>query len=182
MNTSPHPDDVNLAAATTKQADVQDQFNDEFDPLAPPFNFLEKLINGTLGPLSRLQETIDLTLDQVSQWIAHPENRRQISNLVTLLDAQTQLIICQHRLIAAVRLTEVAKSDASPEVVRRACADLLKMRLIDPYKEDKRPEKMPPARPMSEEKILALWERMGTGLGEEADAAFRQKYESARAT
>jgi hypothetical protein len=134
----------------------------EFDPLKPPHDPLKKLIDGTLGPLSRLTETIDLTLEQVSQWIAHPYNRRHISNLVTLLDTQTQLIICQHRLIAAVRLADVARSDASPETVRRACSDLLKLRLIDPYKEDKRPERLPPPPPVDEEKILEMMERWGS--------------------
>jgi hypothetical protein len=122
---------------------------------------LQTLVNGALGPLSRLRDTIDLTLDQVSEWIAHPDNRRQISNLVTLLDAQTQLIICQHRLIAAARLADVASSQASPETVRRACSDLLKLRLIDPYKEDKRPVKLPPPPEIDQEKVLETLEQIG---------------------
>lgn len=131
-------------------------------------NPLERLVEGSLGPLSRLRDSIDLTLDEVSEWIAQPENRRQISNLVTLLDAQTQLIVCQHRLIAVARLADVAASAASPETIRRACADLLKLRLIDPYKEDKRPEKLPPMVPFSpaaEERALAALERLGTEHG-----------------
>jgi hypothetical protein len=91
-----------------------------------------------------------------------PYNRQQICNLVTVLDAQTQLIICQQRLLAAARLAEVAASATSPETVRRACADLLRIRLIDPYLEDKRPQKMPPPPVYSESEILASLERLGS--------------------
>src|SRR5688572_4006776 len=102
-----------------------------------PSDLLSQLAAGALGPLTKLQDTINLTLDQISDWIAQPHHRRQISNLVTLLDAQTQLIICQHRLIAVAKLADVAMNAPSHETVRRACSDLLKIRLIDPYKEDK---------------------------------------------
>ncbi len=112
--------------------------------------------------MSRLQDTIDLTLDEVSDWIMQPHNRQQICNLVTILDAQTQLIICQQRLLAAARLAEVAASATSPETVRRACSDLLKIRLINPYLEDKRPEKMPPPPVYSESEVLATLERLGS--------------------
>ncbi len=127
---------------------------------------MDQLASGALGPLSRLQDTIDLTLDEVSDWIMQPHNRQQICNLVTILDAQTQLIICQQRLLAAARLAEVAASATSPETVRRACADLLKIRLIDPYLEDKRPEKMPPPPVYDESEILASLERLGSMDGE----------------
>ncbi len=123
---------------------------------------MDQLVSGALGPLSRLQDTIDLTLDEVSDWIMQPYNRQQICNLVTILDAQTQLIICQQRLLAAARLAEVAATATSPETVRRACADLLKIRLIDPYLEDKRPQKMPPPPVYSESEILASLERLGS--------------------
>lgn len=123
---------------------------------------LGEMINGSLGPLTRLADTIDLTLDQVSDWIMRPANRQQISNLVTLLDAQTQLMICQHRLLAVARLGEVATTATSPETVRRACADLLKIRLIDPYKEDKRPEKMPPPPDIDQDDVRAMFQQLGS--------------------
>lgn len=130
-------------------------------PSTPSRALMDQLVSGALGPLSHLRDSIDLTLDQVSDWITQPRNRHQIANLVTLLDAQTQLIICQHRLIAVSRLAEVATSSISPETVRRACSDLLRIRLIDPYREDRRPEKMPPPPVYSEEEILATLERLG---------------------
>jgi hypothetical protein len=114
---------------------------------------LQQLVSCSIGSLTNLQRAIDVSLDQISEWIARPRNRRKISNLVTLLDAQTQLLICQHRVGAVARLAEVAGKDAKPEVVRRACADLLKIRLIDPYQEDRRPEKMPPQEPKTREQI-----------------------------
>ena len=128
----------------------------------PGPSVMDQLVSGALGPLHRLRDTIDLTLDEVSDWINQPYNRQQISNLVTVLDAQTQLIICQHRLVAAARLVEVAATATAPETVRRACADLLKIRLIDPYLEDKRPQKMPPSPVYSESEILASLERLGS--------------------
>ena len=128
----------------------------------PGPSVMDQLVSGALGPLHRLRDTIDLTLDEVSDWIMQPHNRQQICNLVTILDAQTQLIICQQRLLAAARLAEVAASAESPETVRRACADLLKIRLIDPYLEDKRPQKMPPPPVYSESEILASLERLGS--------------------
>jgi hypothetical protein len=129
---------------------------------------LAEMIAGSLGPLSRISESIDLTLDQVSQWIAQPDNRRRIVNLVTLLDAQSQLLVCQYRVLAITRLVELAgqQSTAGPETVRRACADLLRLRLINPYQEDKRPPHAripPPAAepPIDEERILAALEELG---------------------
>ncbi len=129
--------------------------------LTPTNELLNHLISGSLGPLSRLRDTIDLTLQQVADWIAHPANRGQISNLVSILDAQTQLIICQHRLVAAARLADVAANATSPETVRRACSDLLKIRLFDPYREDKRPERMPPPPPVDEQAILDALAELG---------------------
>lgn len=128
-------------------------------------SLIDQLVAGAVGPLARLRDTIDLTLDEVSDWINQPYNRQQISNLVTVLDAQTQLIICQHRLVAAARLVGVAATATAPETVRRACADLLKIRLIDPYLEDKRPQKMPPPPVYSESEILASLERLGSMEG-----------------
>ena len=122
---------------------------------------IEQLVSGSLGPLARLQESIDMSLGEVSEWIGQAHNRHEISNLVTLLDAQTQLLICQQRLLAVARLTEVARQASSPETVRRACADLLKIRLIDPYEEDKRPEKMPPEPPIDEQAVLEALEHCG---------------------
>ncbi|MCI0674570.1 MAG: hypothetical protein L0Y42_02205, partial [Phycisphaerales bacterium] len=102
--------------------------------LEQPNSLLDQIAAGALGPLTKLQDTIKLTLDQISDWIAQPHHRRQITNLVTLLDAQTQLMICQHRLIAVAKLADVAMNAPSHETVRRACSDLLKIRLIDPYR------------------------------------------------
>ncbi len=127
----------------------------------PSNNLIDQIISGSLGPLSKLRDTIDLTLDQVSDWIIDPNNRDQISNLITLLDAQTQLIICQQRLLAVARLVEVATEAPGHETVRRACADLLRIRLIDPYREDKRPIRMPAQKPVDEAAILEALENLG---------------------
>src|SRR5688572_9120844 len=133
---------------------------------ASPNPLLEKIVAGSLGPLTRLQDTINLTLVQISDWIAQPHNRQQLSNLVTLLDAQTQLMICQHRLIAVAKLADVAMNAPSHETVRRACSDLLKIRLIEPYRENKRPEPPPPPEPPRPKEDPQEWldflEKIGT--------------------
>jgi hypothetical protein len=95
-------------------------------------DLLKEIVGTSLGPLAHLGDTINLTLDQVSEWIARPENRRHIFNLLGLLDAQTQLLISQQRVMAAAQLARLAADDtAGPETVRRACKDLLSLRLVE---------------------------------------------------
>jgi hypothetical protein len=99
---------------------------------AAEVDLLKEIVGTSLGPLSKLTDTLNLTLDQVSAWIAEPENRRDIFNLLGLLDVQTQMLICQQRLAAAMRLAQIMRDDeAGPETVRRACKDMLNMRLIE---------------------------------------------------
>lgn len=100
---------------------------------------LDELIQTSIGSLADLRDSIDLSLDEIANWIRKSENRYRVASLVELLDAQTQLLICQHRVLAVARLVEVAQSADSPETIRRACADLLRIRLVNPYLEDKRP-------------------------------------------
>ncbi|MCI0675220.1 MAG: hypothetical protein L0Y42_05515, partial [Phycisphaerales bacterium] len=97
-----------------------------------------------------------------------------------LLDAQTQLMICQHRLIAVAKLADVAMNAPSHETVRRAASDLLKIRLIDPYREDKRPEPPPPPEPPQPplpgpdtDKWLDFLEKVGTENSPWAEGARR---------
>ena len=92
---------------------------------------LEQLLAGSIGPISKLQESLNLTLDQITRWIADPDTLKQIGSLTTLYDAQTQLTVCQHRLFAAARLVEVAATATAPETIRRACVDLLKLKVFD---------------------------------------------------
>lgn len=102
-------------------------------------DLLRQLATASLAPLADLQQNINFTLEQLVEWMASRRNRRAIANLVNVYDAQSQLMVCQQRVLAIARLVQIACDvDARPEVVRRACADLLKIRLIDPYKEDER--------------------------------------------
>jgi hypothetical protein len=106
---------------------------------------LEQLVSGRFSPLANLPETLGMTLEQVADWIDDPTNRRRVMNLVMILDAQMQLVACQHRLGSVSRLADVGATAASAETVRRACADLLKVRLIDPWKQTKGEPKGPAA-------------------------------------
>ena len=131
-------------------------------------DLLRQIVTTSLGPLSRLSATMDVTLDQVSEWIARPESRRQVFNLLGLLNAQTEMLIAQQRVMAAVRLSEIANDrNASPETVRRACKDLLCMRLIERSRpkgksggDDLEPLPLPRP-PMSHNEILRTLEQMG---------------------
>ena len=97
-----------------------------------PADLLTKMAAASLGPLARLTEKVDLTLDQIGEWVAKPENRRNIFNLVALLDAQAQLLISQQRVVAAAHLAHIAADqNAPPETVRRACKDLLTLKVIE---------------------------------------------------
>jgi len=108
-------------------------------PTALSDELLRRMLSGTLGPLENLSEAIGTTLDEVSGWMANHKNRRKVTNLITLLDVQSQLLAGQHRVYAIAKLVQLIHDDAPPETARRACADLLKLRLIDPYKEEQRP-------------------------------------------
>jgi hypothetical protein len=127
----------------------------------PVRDVLDALAQGSLGPLAHVNDTVNLTLRDLSEWIADARNRRQIIRLISLLDAQTQLIVAQQQLFAAARLAEVASTAAAPETVRRACADLLRVRLFDPYREEKRPPEPPVPEQLDTEAILAAFERIG---------------------
>ena len=146
-----------------RQAKENGTFDEYIIPPAKSRKMMEQVLAGTLGPLTRLTSAVDLTLDQISRWIADPENRKQINRMVTLLDAQSQLLACQYRVLAVSRLVQVISDAANHETVRRACADLMKVRLIDPYREDKRPmEAAAITAPLpTEETMLALLEQMG---------------------
>lgn len=164
---TPSPTQTLLPSSSTTSPHPGPLPPDEGEGEQPLDRVLEELIRGQLGPLARLSASIDCTLDHVAEWIAKAANRKKIANLVTLLDAQAQLLLCQHRTIAVARLAHVAATAQSPETVRRACFNLLRVRLIDPYKEDKRPPAPPePPPPMSEQNILETLVR----LSEEADA------------
>lgn len=73
-----------------------------------------------------------LSLSGLVDWACQPETRRTVAGLCVLADAQTQLLLSRYRLVAATRLIGQATADAemlSPEQVRKACVDLLRIEL-----------------------------------------------------
>ncbi|MEO0476340.1 MAG: hypothetical protein AAF085_10300 [Planctomycetota bacterium] len=73
-----------------------------------------------------------LSLHDLVDWAAEPKNRRLLSGLCVLADAQAQLLLSRYRLVAATRLIGQATAEdetMSPEQVRKACVDLLKTEL-----------------------------------------------------
>jgi hypothetical protein len=119
---------------------------------------LEHLVQGTLGPLSRLTEAIDLTLDQIIEWMAKPQNQQRIGHLATLLNAQAQLLACQCRIAAIAKLAEITQTSDKPETARRACMDLLKVCVFQSPEVDES-QMAEPA--LSEEELYRVLDRLG---------------------
>ncbi|QQE13639.1 hypothetical protein JD969_09315 [Planctomycetota bacterium] len=82
--------------------------------------------------LKELGERYNLQVDELAEWAGEGENARTLAGLCFLADMQTQLMLSRYRLLAADRLVRLATGDdgeASAEVSRKACVDLLKMDL-----------------------------------------------------
>jgi len=68
-----------------------------------------------------------LTLRQLAEEAASPENRRAMAALRDMADAQADLVISRARAKAARRLIRIAQDREAPETARKACVDLLSM-------------------------------------------------------
>ncbi|WP_432798366.1 hypothetical protein [Poriferisphaera sp. WC338] len=82
--------------------------------------------------LKALAERYRLRVDDLSEWAAEQENAQTLAGLCYLADMQTQLMLSRFRLLAADRLVRLASGEdenASAEVSRKACVDLLKLDL-----------------------------------------------------
>ncbi|MEM9560842.1 MAG: hypothetical protein AAF995_11085 [Planctomycetota bacterium] len=79
-----------------------------------------------------LGESHGLPLGELAAWASEPATQRTVAGLCLLADLQTQLLLSRYRLIAATRLVGQATGQddgLSPEQVRKACVDLLKIEL-----------------------------------------------------
>ncbi|MEM9414561.1 MAG: hypothetical protein AAGA29_03665 [Planctomycetota bacterium] len=79
-----------------------------------------------------LGERHGVGLSKLSAWAALPKTQRTVAGLCLLADLQTQLLLSRYRLVAATRLVGQATGQdesLSPEQVRKACVDLLKIEL-----------------------------------------------------
>lgn len=73
-----------------------------------------------------------LSPDELAQWVGVAENHQCLTGLCVLADLQTQVLLSRYRLLAATRLIRLATQEdeqASADVARRACVDLLKLDL-----------------------------------------------------
>lgn len=71
-----------------------------------------------------------LTPKALADWIGNEDRRRCLVGLCQLANVQTQLLLSRYRLVAVATLIRQAseqESDASPEQIRKACVDLLKL-------------------------------------------------------
>lgn len=97
----------------------------------PPSELMRELARAEHDVLT-LGEQYGLGLPELSAWAARPETQRTVAGLCLLADLQTQLLLSRYRLVAATRLVGQATSrdeSLTPEQVRKACVDLLKIEL-----------------------------------------------------
>lgn len=97
------------------------------------------LASALLSELARAEHDVlelgqrhGLALPELSAWAARPDTQRTVAGLCLLADLQTQLLLSRYRLVAATRLVGQAtgqEESLSPEQVRKACVDLLKIEL-----------------------------------------------------
>lgn len=79
-----------------------------------------------------LGERHGVGLSALSAWASEPKTQRTVAGLCLLADLQTQLLLSRYRLVAATRLVGQATGQdesLTPEQVRKACVDLLKIEL-----------------------------------------------------
>jgi hypothetical protein len=148
---------------------------------------LEKIVSGELGPFSRIRESTGMSLEEFADWMADPVNRRRIGDLISAQNAATEALLAEHRRAAAARLLEMGLGDADsapPETRRRACCDVLKIRVFDPYKDDKlkpRPPQPPPPAPiMHPDDVRAALEAMAVDHERKFDPGYRPDYQPPR--
>lgn len=85
--------------------------------------------------LVSLAERHGMSPEALAAWARAGETRACLSELCTLADLQTQLLLSRYRTLAATRLVRIATADAATDskqeldVARRACVDLLKLDL-----------------------------------------------------
>lgn len=79
-----------------------------------------------------LGERHGVPLGKLAAWAGEPKTQRTVAGLCLLADLQTQLLLSRYRLVAASRLVQQATGQdeaLTPEQVRKACVDLLKIEL-----------------------------------------------------
>ncbi len=106
---------------------------------APPGGVAGPAASALMRELARAEHDVltlgerhGLGLSELSAWAAQPETQRTVAGLCLLADLQTQLLLSRYRLVAATRLVGQATGrdeSLSPEQVRKACVDLLKIEL-----------------------------------------------------
>lgn len=71
-----------------------------------------------------------LSLDELAKWVMNDDIFRSLTALCLLADFQTQFILSQHRVTAAVALVRMASGEGSDaDLQRRACVDVLRMNM-----------------------------------------------------
>jgi hypothetical protein len=80
--------------------------------------------------LTELADAEKLTLSQLAEWSNDDQTIGALKGLCRLNDTRAQLFVTRYRTLAAARLFELAKDESGGEVARKACVDLLGVRLV----------------------------------------------------
>ncbi|MFG0329311.1 MAG: hypothetical protein ACF8PN_05365 [Phycisphaerales bacterium] len=83
--------------------------------------------------LAEVARSEGLTLRDLARWANEPVTAATLDGLCRLHDAKAQVLLSRYRTLAAAKLFELSgEPDASREIVRKACVDLLKLSVIEP--------------------------------------------------
>ncbi len=123
----------------------------------PDDAIIAHLAEGDLAP-AELAKRLGMSLRDLALWARDPQNIGLLSSLAFLADVRAQMLLARYRANAAARLIAIATDDQPSEMSRKACVDLLEANLEVFEHTD---EAGPPAPAISEETILAAFERLG---------------------
>ena len=92
---------------------------------------LRALLAGEL-PVAMRQGEPGCTPEEVAAWHGDASKRTLAYHLIAMLNLQAQMLMSQSRVFAVMKLVEVASNaESSPETIRRAAADLLKINVVE---------------------------------------------------
>ena len=122
---------------------------------------LKDLTSGALTA-GRVAERSGMTLRELAQWSASPQNAGALDALRALADARSALVIGAARAKAARSLLRIAADREHPETARKACVDLLSVRPPVPVPADAARAE-PGAKAQDDRALRSVLEKLGGG-------------------
>lgn len=127
-----------------------------------PDDARQLLADLTSGALTagRVAARSGMTLRELAQWAAAPQNAGALDALRALADARSALVIGAARAKAARSLLRIAADREHPETARKACVDLLSVRPPIPAPAEA-PRAEPGARGADDRALRSILEKLG---------------------